>query len=77
MQITVDMTAEEFMEYMAWRSEKDVYEKKVDKDRKKIELLNKKILWAVDEDPKKPGKCKIIDHEHAAELVDKAKEFFA
>lgn len=77
MKITVEMTAEEFKEFMAWRSDKDAYEKEIDKAYGDRELLHKKILWAVQPDPKKPGKCKIIDHDHATELVDMANDFFA
>lgn len=77
MKITVEMTAEEFQEFMAWRSDKDAHEKELNKEYGYRELLCKKILWAVDVDPKKPGKCKIIDHEHATELVGMANDFFA
>lgn len=76
MKISVEMTAEEFQEFMAWRSDKGMYEREADKEYSRQELLCKKILWAIEEDPKKPGKCKIIDHEHAAELVEMANEFF-
>ena len=39
--------------------------------------IAKKTCWAIDEDPKKPGKVKIIDQEHAAELLEMAKDYLA
>ena len=36
-----------------------------------------KAGWAIDADPKKPGKVKIIDQEHAAELLEMAKDYMA
>ena len=68
MEVTVNMTAEEFMEFVAWRKEQDYY---------KREILAKKTCWAIDADPKKPGKVKIIDQEHAAELLEMAKDYLA
>lgn len=41
------------------------------------EMLAKKTCWAIDADPKKPGKVKIIDQEHAAELLEMAKDYLA
>lgn len=40
-------------------------------------MLEKKTCWAIDEDPKKPGKVKIIDQDHAAELLEMAKDYLA
>lgn len=45
--------------------------------RNKREILAKKTCWAIDADPKKPGKVKIIDQEHAAELLEMAKDYLA
>lgn len=42
-----------------------------------MEILAKKTCWAIDTDPKKPGKVKIIDQEHAAELLEMAKDYLA
>ena len=70
MEVTVNMTAEEFMEFVAWRKEQDYYKSRLDKELNKREILAKKTCWAIDADPKKPGKVKIIDQEHAAELLE-------
>ena len=77
MEVTVNMTAEEFMEFVAWRKEQDYYKNRLDKERNKREILAKKTCWAIDTDPKKPGKVKIIDQEHAAELLEMAKDYLA
>ena len=75
MEVTVNMTAEEFMEFVAWRKEQDYYKSRMDKELNKREMLAKKTCWAIDADPKKPGKVKIIDQEHAAELLEMAKDY--
>ena len=77
MNITVNMTAEEFLEFMAWGKDRDYYKNRLDKELDKREMLAKKTCWAIDADPKKPGKVKIIDQEHAAELLEMAKDYLA
>lgn len=77
MEVTVNMTAEEFMEFVVWRKEQDYYKSRLDKELNKREILAKKTCWAIDADPKKPGKVKIIDQEHAAELLEMAKDYLA
>lgn len=77
MEVTVNMTAEEFMEFVDWRKEQDYYKSRLDKELNKLETLAKKTCWAIDADPKKPGKVKIIDQEHAAELLEMAKDYLA
>ena len=73
MEVTVNMTAEEFLEFVAWGKDRDYYEKELNKR----EILAKKTCCAIDADPKKPGKVKIIDQEHAAELLEMAKDYLA
>lgn len=77
MNITVNMTAEEFLEFVAWGKDRDYYKNRLDKELNKREMLAKKTCWAIDADPKKPGKVKIIDQEHAAELLEMAKDYLA
>lgn len=77
MEVTVNMTAEEFTEFVVWRKEQDYYKSRLDKELNKREILAKKTCWAIDADPKKPGKVKIIDQEHAAELLEMAKDYLA
>lgn len=61
MEVTVNMTAEEFLEFVAWGKDRDYYKSRLDKELNKREILAKKTCWAIDADPKKPGKVKIID----------------
>ncbi len=77
MDVTVNMTAEEFLEFMAWKKERDYYEKELDQETSKREIMAKKATWAMAEDAKRPGKVKIIDQEHAAELLEMASEYLA
>lgn len=77
MKIQVEMTAEEFQEFMRWKKDEKSYEEDIRAADAKIEYINNKILWALEPDEKKPGKVKIINQEHAAELVDMATDWFS
>lgn len=77
MEVTVNMTAEEFLKFVAWGKDRDYYKSRLDKELNKREILAKKTCWAIDADPKKPGKVKIIDQDHAAELLEMAKDYLA
>lgn len=77
MDVTVTMTAEKFLEFMDWKKERDYYEKELVKETEKREILAEKVTWAMEEDTKRPGKVKIIDQEHAAELLEMAREYLA
>lgn len=77
MEITVKMTVEEFQQFVAWQKDRDYYKSRLDKELNRRETMAKKTCWAIDEDPKKPGKVKIIDQEHAAELLEMAKDYLA
>ena len=77
MEVPVNMTAEEFLEFAAWGKDRDYYKSRLDKELNKREILAKKTCWAIDADPKKPGKVKIIDQDHAAELLEMAKDYLA
>lgn len=77
MKINVEMTAEEFQEFMQWKKDEQVYKEEITAADSKIEHINNKILWALGPNEKQPGKVKIIDQEHAAELVDMANDRFS
>ena len=77
MKIVVEMSSEEFQEFMRWRSDKDCYEKEQQDADKEIEYICNKILWALEKDEKRPGKVKVIDQDHAAELVDMATDWLS
>lgn len=57
--------------------DRDYYKSRLDKELNKREILAKKTCWAIDADSKKPGKVKIIDQDHAAELLEMAKDYLA
>lgn len=77
MTVTVTMTPEDFQEFMAWKKDRELYDAEVSKIKKKWLLLANKATWALEEDPKCPGKIKITDQEHAAELLEMAKGYLA
>ena len=76
MTVTVTMTADDFLEFVAWKKDRKRYIDEMAKKSLKWEILAKKVCWAIEEDAKRPGKVKITDHEHLADLWDMAGEFF-
>lgn len=76
MEVTVKMTEDEFQDFTRWRKDKKCYDAELVEIDGKFDHLNKKVLWALAPDEKCPGKVKIIDQEHAAELVEMANEWF-
>ena len=77
MKIVVEMTSEEFQEFLAWRSDKQMYDRETEKTRGKLEHIFNKVLWALTKDDKKPDKVKIENREHAVELLDMANDWFS
>lgn len=77
MDVTVNMTAEEFQEFMAWRKDKSHYRSEMDAWKRKWEIMAVKTCWAIEADPERPGKVKIVEQEHAAELLELAKDFLS
>ena len=77
MDVTVNMTAEEFLEFMEWKRDREHYNTEMRIRSDKWEIMAKKATCALAEDAKRPGKVKIIDQEHAAELLKMAREYLA
>lgn len=77
MEVNVSMSAEEFLEFMEWKKDRAYYDNELEAEANRWDALAKKTCWAIDADPKKPGKVKIIDQEHAAELLEMAKDYLA
>lgn len=75
MEVTVKMTAEEFQEFVAWRTEKDAYRKEVDRLIRAPCLIASSLRWAVEPVEGKAGRFKIIDQEHMSDAWDAAMEF--
>ena len=68
MEVNVSMSAEEFLEFMEWKKDRAHY---------KTKLVAKKVCWSIGADPKRPGKVKIVDQEHAAELLEMADDYLS
>lgn len=77
MEVNVNMSAEEFLEFMAWKRDREQYNNEMAARAEKMELLAKKTCWAIEKDPKRPSKVKIVDQEHAAELLELANEYLS
>ena len=77
MEVTVNMRAEEFKEFMAWKKDRERYTKEMAAKSSEWEIMAKKVTWAIEEDPKRPGKVKIVDQEHAAELLELANDYLS
>lgn len=76
MKIVVEMTSDEFQDFLAWQKDRNIYEQEIDERYKRFEPMARKILLSIGQDPKKPNKVKIIDQEHAVELFEIASELF-
>ena len=77
MDVSVTMSAEEFAEFMAWQKDRNHFRDITDAQNKKWEMLANKTRWAIEADPKRPGKVKIVDQEHAAELLELANDYLS
>ena len=77
MDVTVTMTAEDFLEFAEWKKAAEHYKSKEELVKLQLEIMAKKVCWAIGGDQKRPGKVKIIDQEHAEELLEMANDFLA
>ena len=76
MEVTVNMKAEEFQEFMAWKRTGSGTPGKWPPSQVNGKSWQK-VTWAIEEDPKRPGKVKIVDQEHAAELLELANDYLS
>lgn len=74
MKVVVEMTDKELVEFTNWRSESFYYDNKIEKSKRDLVTLAKKVEYAIEPDPKKPNKYKIADHDHADDLFMMAGE---
>lgn len=77
MEVNVSMSAEEFLEFMEWKKDRAYYKTKLEAIADKRDILAKKVCWSIGADPKRPGKVKIVDQEHAAELLEMANDYLS
>lgn len=68
MKIHVEMTKDEFLEFTQWQENREIYREKNAELQRKNEIWAVKIDAAVEQDPKKPGKYKIVDHDQMDDL---------
>lgn len=68
MTVTVQMTSEEFTEFLNWKKEEGYYRNKIEKANHNAAMLAKKVEYAIEPNPKNPNKYKIADHDHADDL---------
>lgn len=71
MKITVEMDIAEFAEFQKYLQGKS----QARIANKRTELLAKKVIYALGIDEKGKKKVKIIDHEHAVELLEMASDY--
>lgn len=58
MEVNVNMSAEEFLEFMAWKRDREQYNNEMAARAEKMELLAKKTCWAIEKDPKRPARSR-------------------
>lgn len=68
MKVQVEMTKDEFLEFTQWQENREMYKENNAELQRKNKIWAVKIDAAVEEDPKKPGKYKIVDHEQMDDL---------
>ena len=73
--VHVEMTTEEFQEFMAWKKDKACYEKELGKVHRKADTIADKVLNAIEPDSDKEGYCKVADEDHLSELYEMALEW--
>lgn len=76
MKIQVEMTAEEFQEFFAWRKDKEQYNRALARRDSKLEDVYDRVLRAMEQDREQLGEVKIIDQKQAAELVEMSIDWF-
>lgn len=77
MDVTVNMTAEEFQEFMEWRRDRNNYTATMEEWNRQWEKMAEKARKALAEDTERPGTMKIIDQESAEELLEMARDYLS
>lgn len=77
MKIVVEMSSEEFLEFTEWQKDKDRYKHQLASSEARIVRLAKSVDYAVEPDPKKKGKYKIVDQDHMDDLYELAGDILA
>lgn len=77
MDVTVNMTAEEFQEFMEWRRDRNNYTATMAEWNRQWEKMAEKAGKALAEDTERRGTMKIIDQESAEELLEMARDYLS
>ena len=77
MDVTVNMTAEEFQEFMEWKRDRNNYTATMAEWNRQWEKMAEKAGKALAEDTERPGTMKIIDQESAEELLEMARDYLS
>lgn len=77
MDVTVNMTAEEFQEFMEWRRDRNNYTVTMAEWNRQWGKMAEKAGKALAEDTERPGTMKIIDQESAEELLEMARDYLS
>lgn len=76
MKIHVEMTDEEFQEFKQWKKDKGIYDSELNAIKEKIVYFYMKVLCALEPDKKKRSTIKIVNQDHAKELLNMAHDWF-
>lgn len=68
MKVTIEMTSEEFVEFLNWKKEDGYYRKKIENADRVAAMMARSVNYAIEPDPKKQDKYIIVDHGHADDL---------
>lgn len=68
MNVTVTMSPEEFVEYLAYREDKQKFSRVAAFATRDLKIFTDRLVSSVSPDPKKPGKYKIVDQEYMDDL---------
>ena len=75
MDISVNMSAEEFQEFMEYRRDREQFDKERKRLRAAPAAIAASLFYGVEPVNGKPGRFKIVDQDHMADAWDAAKEF--
>lgn len=76
MKVTVEMSFGELKEFIEWKEEKKMYQRKEQEAGKRLACMASKVLDSIEGNPLCAGECVIIDQANANELLDMAAEIF-
>ena len=75
MEIAVNMSVEEFQEFVAWKADREKYTKEVERLRQVPGFMVHSLRFAVEPVAGKEGRYKIVSQEHMADVMDMVEDF--